>query len=141
MDEIVLIFNCGVEIYNRHMVFQKNTVIKDALLQFLRATNSKITLDPDDIIFFSKAKALNTPQYLNKRLFEIFNKSNVDIKVVDVGDIKGGGGIPINFCDVSKSIREGHKLTQDAPSYRTVGKGIFYMVYVKEQIVKLIIKR
>ncbi len=123
MDDFELFFKCDDEIYNRHMVFQKNTVIKDAFLQFLRATNSIITLDPDNIIFFLKAKILNTPELLNKRLFEIFKENKVFIKVVDAG-FNAGGGSPINFCDVSNSIPEGHKLTQDAPSYRTVGKGI-----------------
>jgi len=122
MDEIELIFNIEGQI-PKHMVFQKNIVIKDALLQFLIATNSIITLDYNKIVFFSKNIILNEPQFLNKRLFHIFKRNKPIIKVIDISVI-GGGGSPINFCDVSKSIREGHKFSQDAPSYRTVGKGI-----------------
>ena len=74
MDDFELFFKCDDEIYNRHMVFPKNTVIKDAFLQFLRATNSIITLDPDNIIFFLKAKILNKPEFLKKKLSKIFKK-------------------------------------------------------------------
>ena len=124
MDEIELIFQSGGEIVYK-MVFQKNTKIKDALLQYLRATNSINTLDPHRISFFFRGQILNKPQSLNKRLFEIFFKLNsVVINVIDTYNIEGGGGSPIYFCDVINSIREGHKFSKDAPSYRTVGKGI-----------------
>ena len=105
------------------MIFPKTITIEDALIQFLKKTNSLIVLSPDKINFFYKHILLNKSDNLKKSLFQVFTKNlYITVKVIDTGDICGGG--PVDFCDVSKKKHEGHRLTSDGPTYRITGKGI-----------------
>ena len=107
------------------MNFPETTKIEDALIQFLRKTNSIVSLSPEKISFLFNSKIINLPNYLNKTLSQIFRPrtKNIKVKVISYRNILGGGG-PVDFCDVSKKQHEIHELTADGPSYRTTEKGI-----------------
>lgn len=44
-----------------------SSLIKDVLIDFLRKTNSLITLDLDKIVFFYKTIILNRPKYIENK--------------------------------------------------------------------------
>ena len=73
--------------------FPKTTIIKDALIKFLKETNSINDLSPERIAFISKGIILNKKQNLEKSLLQIFKRdNNIRIKVLDTVNIIGGGG-------------------------------------------------
>lgn len=121
MDEIKISFHFDDSPVE--MNFPKTITVEDALIQFLKKTNSLITLSTDKIVFFYKNRILNCSDNLKKSLFQVFAiNRDITVRVVDTGLICGGG--PVDFCDVSKKKHEGHKLTSDGPTYRITGKGI-----------------
>lgn len=121
MDELKISFHFDDS--QVEMNFPKTITIEDALIQFLKKTNSLITLSTDKIVFFYKNRILNESNNLKKSLFQVFSiNRDITVRVVDTGLICGGG--PVDFCDVSKKKHEGHKLTSDGPTYRITGKGI-----------------
>ena len=64
--------------------------IKDMLYDFLRQTNSKMTLDTNQISFMYGG-LLNNDKNLEKTVGEIFKKkNNQNIKIFDTGDVIGG---------------------------------------------------
>ena len=103
-QKICIIFKYGDnEECCKEMYFSKNTIVKNALIQYLNITNSKIGLSPQKIIFMHKNKVLNIDKYLNKRLLDLNFKNDKNyVRVVDTYDIFGGGGDFIEFCNVSK---------------------------------------
>ena len=106
------------------MLFPGTTTVEDALIQFLKKANLAPDLSVDKIGFLWKARILNEPELLKKRLNQM-NISNpiINVRVILRGCIIGGGG-PVEFCDLSKKSHESHKLTSGGHTYRTTGKGI-----------------
>ena len=70
--------------------------------------------------FIFNAKALN----LNLTVAEVGLVNNANIFVVSTKGIKGAGGIPLMFTDLSKNKTKEIGLSKKAPSYRKVAKGI-----------------
>ena len=87
---------CGVrfivkednEIRNRIFRYEESCTIKEMLEDFLRQTNYKTTLNPEEITFIYQSRILNKEGYLNKTLKEVFklNKNWVTIRFIDVID-------------------------------------------------------
>ncbi len=77
---------------DRDITFSKESTIEELLFHFLTLTNSKMTLDQDKIVFMNKAKIMNKPEYLKKKIGSYFNNSvkMVEIKVLDTGNVLGG---------------------------------------------------
>ena len=128
MNEYALIFNCQEE-KSKTMIFPKTTKIKDALIKFLKETNSIIDLSPAKRMFIFHNIILNKSEYLEKSLFQVFKGGAVNfrINVKDTEGIIGGCDdfFPIDFCDVNRKRTEGHKLTKTKKgSYRITKKGI-----------------
>ena len=98
MDVIRIIFSLNGD-SEVEMFFPKTIKIEDALIQFLKKTNSLIDLDK--ILFLNKNKILNDSTNLKKSLFQVFRTNNNRVNVIDEMPILGGGG-PVDFCDVSK---------------------------------------
>ena len=65
---------------------------------------------------------LHLKQY--KKLSQIGIIDGDSIKVLEYGNLKGGGGFCLNFTDLSKQIYEECYFSVDAPDYRRVGIGI-----------------
>ena len=61
--------------------FPASTLIRDALIEYLKETNSRIDISPEKIFFLFNAKVLNSEQYLNKTLEEVKIKNNSKINV------------------------------------------------------------
>ena len=76
------------EIGRRKFVYEESCTIKEMLEDFLRQTNYKTTLNPEEITFIYQARILNKEGYLNKTLKEVFklNKNWVTIRFIDVID-------------------------------------------------------
>ena len=91
---------------DKRMNFTKDTIIKDALLQYLKETNSKIDLSRKNKIFQYNHNELNSDEYLHKSLSQLFkhNRRNITILVREIA-IEGGGD-SIEFCDVSNGKQE-----------------------------------
>ena len=128
MNEYALSFNCQEE-KSITMIFPKTTKIKDALIKFLKETNSIIDLSPSKRMFIFRNIILNKSEYLEKSLFQVFKGSpvNLRINVIDSEGVIGGCDdfFPIDFCDVNRKRTEGHKLTKGTEgSYRITEKGI-----------------
>jgi hypothetical protein len=70
--------------------------------------------------FIFNAKALNR----NLTVAEVGLTNHCDIFVVSTKGIKGAGGIPLMFTDLSKNKTKEIGLSKKAPSYRKVTKGI-----------------
>ena len=73
--------------------FEYNTscLIEDMLKDFLKKTNSKDTLDANDISFMFSGKILNKGDNLKKTVGQIFKKSSIiPIKVTDTNDVISG---------------------------------------------------
>ena len=78
------------DIANKVYEYEDSLTINEMLLDFLKQTNSKMTLDTDKICFVFGG-ILNTPRFLNRTIKEVFKKqNNVAILVKDPGDIVGG---------------------------------------------------
>ena len=76
------------EISNRIFRYEESCTIKEMLEDFLRQTNYKTTLNPEEITFIYQSRILNKEGYLNKTLKEVFklNKNWVTIRFIDVID-------------------------------------------------------
>ena len=77
---------------NRVITFSRESTIEELLMDFLRKTNSKMTLDQDKIVFMNKAKIMNKPENLKKKIGAYFNNSvkMIEIKVLDTKNVLGG---------------------------------------------------
>ena len=77
---------------DRDITFSKESTIEELLFHFLTLTNSIMTLDQDKIVFMNKAKIMNKPENLKKKIGSYFNNSvkMVEIKVLDTGNVLGG---------------------------------------------------
>ena len=95
---IELLFYYDVE--KKKMKFPKTTYIKDALIQFLKETHSKIDLSCDKIIFIYINIKINNEKNLNKRFLDLKLKNKIKVKVVDFKDIYGNGGKLVDYCDI-----------------------------------------
>ena len=71
--------------------FDGGMTVKAMLESFLKQTNSKMTLNPDDIAFQYGAIILNKQEQLNKVISSVFTaKKNTPIRVQDVNNVIGG---------------------------------------------------
>ena len=71
--------------------FNGDLTVEQMLKDFLFRTNSKISLNPEDIIFQFNAHILNRESELSKSVSQIFKKTiNAAIRVQDVNNIIGG---------------------------------------------------
>ena len=126
MDQIEIKFICdNIEPVN--MAFPKTTKIEDALIQFLKKTNSIIELNPENISFVHGPIILNRPENLKKSLFGIFKPKDRRkiVKVFDYGGIKGGGGcFGVPTIDVSKNKTENIGFSKSGKHYRLVRYGL-----------------
>ena len=76
----------------RQFEFDQSITVETMLKNFLNETNSRLTLEPDEITFAFQAKILNTPNFLNKSLSEVFrSKNRNDIKIMDCAGVIGSG--------------------------------------------------
>ena len=77
---------------DKDITFSKESTIEELLMEFLKQTNSVMTLDQDKIVFMNKAKIMNKPDNLKKKIGSYFNNSvkMVEIKVLDTGNVLGG---------------------------------------------------
>ena len=79
------------ELNNKIYEYNGKMAIKEMLLKFLSETNSKMTLNPEDIIFLYKAAILNKETNLSKDFSNIFkNSMNGLIRVIDRKDVIRG---------------------------------------------------
>ena len=94
-----------------------------------------------DNIFSLFQKYINLTGKYNKNFDLLFNgrmlnpmskirenniKSGSIIRIVEYGNLigRGGGGLCLNFTDLSKQIYKECLITNDAPYYRTIAQGI-----------------
>ena len=85
MAQIKIIFNCESKV--TEMFFPENIVIEDALLQYLKVTNSKLYLSIENIIFLYNARILNDKKYLKMTLNELGMEYNDIIVVKKMKDL------------------------------------------------------
>ena len=90
MAQIKIIFNCESKV--TEMFFPENIVIEDALLQYLKTTNSKLNLSIENIIFVYNARILNNKKDLKMTLNELGLEYNDIIIVRKMKDISYRGG-------------------------------------------------
>ena len=91
MSKISIKFDTNLENINKQLfVFDPSLTVKEMLQIFLKDTQSKSELNLDQIQFVFKGKILNSPQFLDKHLRDIFRFSNHKIKVWDSKNIIGG---------------------------------------------------
>ena len=92
VDFILFKFETDEDTKNRDLKISRDSTMREALLYFLRDTNSILTLELEKIQFMNKAKLLNVPKILDKKVGEHFNRTtqNIKIKVLDAGNILGG---------------------------------------------------
>ena len=91
MPTVSIKFDTDQESINKQLfTFDSNITIKEMLNDFLKKTNSKIELQSEDIQFIYKGKILNTPNYLNRFVGDIFKLNNHKVKVWDSKNIIGG---------------------------------------------------
>ena len=113
---IELLFYYDVE--EKRMKFPKTTSIRDALIQFLKETHSKIELSIDGIIFKYLSIILNNEKNLNKRFLDLKLKNKIKVKVIDFKDIYGNGGNIVNYSDIDN---EKEDLTNSPQLHRNNG--------------------
>ncbi len=78
-------------INKRIFKYDTSLTIEDMLLDFLRKTNSKMILDPNQISFLFKALLINKKENLQKKVGEVFRSThNIAINVIDTNYIIGG---------------------------------------------------
>ncbi len=78
-------------INKRIFKYDTSLTIEDMLLDFLRETNSKMVLDPNQISFLFKALLINKKENLQKKVGEVFRSThNIAINVIDTNYIIGG---------------------------------------------------
>ena len=75
---------------NKIISFPSSTLIKDALIEYLKETNSIIDISPEKKMFTFNAKILNTEKYLNKTLRNLKITNNSKIEVRNIMEIPGG---------------------------------------------------
>ena len=85
-------FKTQDEIINKRIFkYDTSLTIEDMLLDFLRETNSKMVLDPNQISFLFKALLINKKENLQKKVGEVFRSThNIAINVIDTNFIIGG---------------------------------------------------
>lgn len=126
MDQIFIKFVCSC-IKQVNIVFPKTTKIEDALIQFLKKTNSIIELKPEKIIFICRNILLNRPENLKKSLFEIGKYyRDIVVKVYDNVGVTGGEGgfFGVSTIDVSKNKTENIGFSDSGKHYRLVRHGL-----------------
>ena len=105
-EEILIKFTNGE--FCKEMHFSKNTIVKDALTQFLKETETAFSInDLKKYQFLYGTNFLNSRENLNKRFSDltfISYKNKIKINYSTIYD--GGGGDLIEFCDVSKGKKE-----------------------------------
>ena len=110
--------------------------VKEVLLEYLRKRNCQENLDPSIVSFVSKAIILNKGENLNKEIGKVF-RNNIgrafQIKVIDNGNIIGGGG-GVFTVDVSKNKVKLIKFNNSAPEYRSVIEGLNIKSKCKNQL-------
>ena len=91
MTTISIKFETGIsEIDKILFSFERYMIIRDMLFIFLNRTRSIKTLDFNQIQFLYKSKVLNSPQYINKCVKDIFRNNNQRVRVMDITNILGG---------------------------------------------------
>ena len=85
-------FHTGENDKDRNITFSKDSTIEQLLLEFLRQTNSVMTLEESKIVFMNKSRIMNKPDNLQKKISSHFNNSvkMIEIKVIDTANILGG---------------------------------------------------
>ena len=124
------------------MDFFQDTIVEDALCQFLVERYGHSTFfsmfSLKDYIFLYGSKVLNSDEFINKRLLDIFQvptgnkiQNNPKIRFYNV-HIKPvtGGGDSIEFCDVSNGKKE---LINSNIIYGNPNKGINIYGFCKEK--------
>ena len=131
-EEILIDFKYDYnEEYCKKIYFSKNTIVKDALIQYLKIINSIIDLSPHKILFLYKEEVLNQEEYLNKRFSDFkYINNKIIVRVIEFIDVKGAGRDLIEFCDVSNGIIE---LINSNIIYKTTGKGINIYGFCQEK--------
>lgn len=90
-DEITIGFMFdGGEGGKLNFSFKKTSTIKEMLEDFLKRTNSVVTLERNKIIFSFRNKVLNSKPYENQMIQNIFGRGNVTVKIIDKNKIIGG---------------------------------------------------
>ncbi len=81
-------------IYNPNRIpknFHKKTTVREMINEFLKITNSIMTVDQKKIMFFCDGKILNSNKFLDINLENLFGlQINKNIKIQDKGKIIGG---------------------------------------------------
>ena len=93
MSKIYLRFSHDTknEIQDNKYLFDTSITIREMLNDFLKQTNSIITLDPVKITFMFGPKLLNTDKVLDMKVGKVFNSQNNKlIKIIDNEKIVGG---------------------------------------------------
>ena len=68
--------------------FNSSQTIESILKTFLKETNSKMSLDLNDIIFIFGGKILNKNNFLHKNISEVFKHQRYNkIKIIDTNEI------------------------------------------------------
>ena len=102
------------------MYFFQDTIVEDALCQFLAERYGHSIFSLEDFIFLYKTRVLNSKEFINKKLLNIFHKNDPTIIFFEYEDPIGGGD-SIEFCDVSNGKQE---LINSNIIYGTPNKGI-----------------
>ena len=66
----------------KNICFPSSTLIRDALIEYLKETNSIIDISPEKISFVFKSHILNMRKYLVRTLKEVKIENNSIIKVL-----------------------------------------------------------
>ena len=93
MSKIFLRFSHDTknEIQNNKYFFDASITIREMLKDFLKQTNSIVTLDPGKIMFMFGTKILNKDKVLDMKVGKVFNSQNNKlIKIIDNEKIVGG---------------------------------------------------
>ena len=120
-EEILIRFTNGI--FCKEMHFSKNTIVKDALSQFLKETETAFSInDLNKYLFYHGENVLNFGESLNKRFSDLTFISYYKNKIrINYSTIYDGGGDLIEFCDVSNGKKE---LINSNIIYGTPDKGI-----------------
>ena len=94
--------------FNRDYKDVNDITIEELLKKYLSETNSKISLNPEDITFMFGNKILNKyPNILKTKVGDYRWRNEMPtIKVIDNSDILGGNNLPTNFLKIGGLIKK-----------------------------------
>ena len=135
----------GINVIFRYRVsclFMIQCLAGQKVSEVIKKFREKSGLDNPNIKYIFNAKQLNESLTVSEAGLD----DNANILVIETGGVKGYGGLPMLFSDVSKNKTKELTLSKRAPSYRKITKGINIfgickfkkcLAYQKEVVVRI----